>query len=38
MMLARIEPDDLGYDKRSFECSNCGHEHSEIVKFDQGQP
>ena len=33
MMLSRIEPDDPGYDKHSFECSKCGSEHSEIVKF-----
>jgi hypothetical protein len=33
MMLVRIEPDRPDHDKRSFECSTCGHEHSEIVKF-----
>jgi hypothetical protein len=35
MMLSRIslvlnKPD---HDERSFECSNCGNEHTEIVKF-----
>jgi len=33
MMLARIEPDRPDHDKRLFECSKCGNEHSEIVKF-----
>jgi hypothetical protein len=33
MLLARIEPDAPDHDKRSFECSACGHEHSEVVKF-----
>ena len=33
MMLARIEPDHLHHDKRTFECSNCGNETTEIVRF-----
>ena len=33
MMLSRIEPDKPDHDKRSFECVNCGNEHSEVVKF-----
>ncbi len=33
MMLARIEPDAPGHDRRSFECSKCGNEHSEVVVF-----
>jgi hypothetical protein len=32
MMLARIEPDAPGHDKRTFECAG-GHELSEVVKF-----
>jgi hypothetical protein len=33
MMLSRIEPDSPGYEKRTFECSNCHHEVSEIAEF-----
>jgi len=34
MMLARIEPDSPGYDRRSFECPDCGHERTVIVEFN----
>ncbi|TMI99830.1 MAG: hypothetical protein E6G97_21370 [Alphaproteobacteria bacterium] len=33
MLLSRIEPDVPDHDKRTFECSACGHELSEVVKF-----
>jgi predicted RNA-binding Zn-ribbon protein involved in translation (DUF1610 family) len=33
MSNARIEPDRPDHDKRTFECPNCGNEHSEVVKF-----
>jgi transcription elongation factor Elf1 len=33
MMLARIEPATPGHDKRTFECPNCNHSESEVVKF-----
>ena len=33
MLLSRIEPDAPDHDKRTFKCSACSHELSEIVKF-----
>jgi RNase P subunit RPR2 len=35
MMLARVTlvRDKPDYDKRYFECANCGNEISEVVKF-----
>jgi hypothetical protein len=33
MMLARIEPDKPKHDKRTFECFECGHSESVVVKY-----
>jgi transposase-like protein len=33
MWLARIEPDEPGHDKRTFECPSCEKVVSEIVKY-----
>lgn len=33
MFLVRIEPDDPGHDKRTFECPRCDDIVSEIVKY-----
>jgi DNA-directed RNA polymerase subunit RPC12/RpoP len=33
MMLARIEADKPDYDKRTFECPECQHSESLIVKY-----
>lgn len=33
MWLARIEPDEPGHDKRTFECPHCEMAVSEIVKY-----
>ncbi len=33
MWLARIEPDAPGCDRRTFECAQCDHEESVVVKF-----
>ena len=33
MMLARIEPDKPGHDKRTFECFDCNHSESVVVKY-----
>jgi transcription elongation factor Elf1 len=33
MMLARLEPDSPGHDKRTFECPACEHQISQVVKF-----
>jgi len=33
MMLARIEPDSPGHDRRTFECPNCDHERTVVVEF-----
>jgi predicted RNA-binding Zn-ribbon protein involved in translation (DUF1610 family) len=33
MMLAGIEPATPGHDKRTFQCPNCNHSESEVVKF-----
>lgn len=32
MLLTLIEPDKLGYDKRTFECPRCQNELTEVVK------
>jgi hypothetical protein len=34
MMLARMEPDRPGHDKRTFECPVCDHAASEVVQFN----
>lgn len=31
MMLARIEPDEPGHEKRTFECPSCGKEIDELA-------
>jgi transcription elongation factor Elf1 len=33
MLLSRIEPDKPDQDKRTFECPNCRHAESVVVKF-----
>jgi DNA-directed RNA polymerase subunit RPC12/RpoP len=33
MLLSRIEPDKPDHDKRAFECPNCRHAESVVVKF-----
>lgn len=33
MWLTRIEPDEPGHDKRTFESPHCEHTLSEIVKY-----
>jgi len=33
MMLTRVDPDEPGYDKRTFECQVCNREQSIVVKF-----
>jgi hypothetical protein len=33
MWLARIEPDEPGHDKRTFECPQCDNVVSQIVKY-----
>ncbi len=34
MWLARVEPDEPGYDRREFECPECDHSMIiEIVKY-----
>jgi hypothetical protein len=35
MWLTRIEPDESGSEKRTFECQACQNEAIEIVKFRQ---
>jgi hypothetical protein len=32
-MLARIEPDKPSHDKRTFECFDCDHVESMVVKY-----
>jgi len=34
MWLARIEPDKPDYDRRTFECSECGHEEDRVVRYN----
>ncbi|TMJ02156.1 MAG: hypothetical protein E6G97_13365 [Alphaproteobacteria bacterium] len=33
MLLARIEPDKPDHDRRTFQCAECGHSLSEVVKY-----
>ena len=33
MWLARIEPDEPNYDRRTYECPECDHSITEIVKY-----
>lgn len=33
MWLSVIEPDEPGYDRRTFECPRCQHNKIEIVKY-----
>ncbi len=33
MMLARIESDTPGYDRRTFECPTCDYWESAVVRF-----
>ena len=33
VLLALIEPDKPDHDKRTFECSICGHSESFVVKY-----
>ena len=33
MMLSRIEPDKPDHDKRTFECFDCDHSESIVVKY-----
>jgi transposase-like protein len=35
MMLARIEPHSDGHDLRTFECPECDHSESSVVRFRQ---
>jgi ribosomal protein L37E len=35
-VLATIEPDEPGYDERTFRCSSCGHRVTMIVKIKNG--
>jgi len=34
MWLARIEPDEPGYERRTFECPECDHLMTEVVKYN----
>ena len=33
MWLARIEPEEPGYDRRTFECPECDHSLVQVVKY-----
>lgn len=33
MVLTRIEPDQPGHDRRTFECKDCGHLETKTVRF-----
>jgi transposase-like protein len=33
MWIARIEPDEPGHDRRTFECPECDHTIIEVVKY-----
>jgi DNA-directed RNA polymerase subunit RPC12/RpoP len=33
MLLSRIEPERLDHDRRTFECPNCEHSVSFVVKY-----
>jgi len=35
MWLARIEPEKPDYDRRTFECPECEHSMTEVVKYRQ---
>jgi hypothetical protein len=35
MWIARIEPDEPGYDRRTFECPECDRELVEVVNMDK---
>ena len=32
MMLARVEPDEPGQEKRTFECPGCNYSNSAVIK------
>jgi hypothetical protein len=34
MYLARIEPEKLGFDLRTFECPRCQHLETVVVNFE----
>jgi hypothetical protein len=36
MWLARIMPDEPGYDLRTFECPECGHEIRKVFRWRLG--
>jgi rubredoxin len=36
-VLAAIEPDEPGFDKRTFRCSSCGHQVTTTVKVENGE-
>ncbi len=31
LTLAHIEPDQPGYDRRAFECRECGHSETKVI-------
>jgi len=33
MWLARLDPDETGYGRRTFECPECDHSITEVVKY-----
>lgn len=33
MWIARIEPDEPDHDRRTFECPECDHSVTEVVKY-----
>jgi len=33
MWIARIEPDEPNYDRRTLECPECDHSFTEILKY-----
>jgi Transposase zinc-ribbon domain len=37
MRPTRLEPDDLGYERRTFECSTCRTTETEIVELRTGR-
>ena len=38
MSLARIEPDKLGYDLRTFECTKCNNVDQYIIEYGTSSP
>jgi hypothetical protein len=36
MWLIRIEPDEPNHDRRTFQCEECAHSHTEVVKYRYG--